>query len=78
MVTPWHLPHDLRYQELDDFRCDRIILVKHWQRADFEPASSQAGDGDAAVGFGQHLHRGGPDRPAGQRVIPARQQERKP
>ena len=60
-MTPGHLPRDLRYQELDDFRCDRIILVKDWQRADFEPASSQAGDGDAAVGFGQHLHRGGPD-----------------
>src|SRR5580693_2921372 len=54
-----HLPRDLRYQELDDFRCDRIILVEDWQRADFELASSQAGDGDAAVGFGQYLHRGG-------------------
>ena len=77
-MTPGHLPRELRYQELDDFRCDRIILVKDWQRADFELASSQAGEGDATVGFGQHLHRGGSDRPVGQRVIPARQQERKP
>ena len=65
MVTPGHLPRELRYQELDDFGGDRIILVKDWQREDLELASRQTGNSGAVRGLGQHSHRGGPARPVG-------------
>lgn len=69
---------ELRHQDLDDGRGDGIILVTGWQQADFEPASRQAGNRHAVGGFGQHLDRGGLARPAIQRIVPAREHERKP